>query len=311
MSSPELSIIIPVYNEEPVLPRLLSELTNIKSLPAKHEIIFVDDGSTDKSKEILSKRAKKDKLIKLVSFTRNFGQQPAISAGLRFATGKYVGIMDADLQDPPNILVKMYGVLKKEKVDIVYSVRKERDVSLLKKALYKFFYSLYSYTSESPVNIDSGDFSVMTKRVVDGINSMPEKTKFIRGLRSWAGYSSISYEIDRPARAAGSTKYSWGKLYELAINGITSTSTKPLRLATLMGVLLGIASTLMIVIYSIRWLVLKPNPDVPGFPTIVFLILFFSGTQLFTLGVLGEYIATIFLEVKGRPSYLVDNTINC
>jgi dolichol-phosphate mannosyltransferase len=310
MSETNLSIIIPVFNEQDNIETLLKRLGNLKSLPRKHEIIFIDDGSWDNSANLIEKQSRDNKNIKLIAFTRNFGHQAAVTAGLKYAGGEYVGIMDADLQDPPKVLMEMYKVAKRKGVDIVYAVREKREGSITMTFLYRLFYRLYSYASESPVNVDSGDFSILTRRAVDKINSLPERIRFLRGLRSWTGLSSAAYIYNRPKRYAGKSKYSWEKLFGLAFNGITSTSTKPLRIATILGSILSIASLSLAGVYVFLWLSSDLRQDVPGFVTLAVLILLFSGLQLFTLGILGEYIATIFLEVKKRPSYLIDRKIN-
>jgi polyisoprenyl-phosphate glycosyltransferase len=310
MSKVALSIIIPVYNEEESLPLVFSRLRFLKNLPQKHEIILVSDGSVDKSEKIIKRHSKKNKKIKLISFTRNFGQQVAIVAGLKFALGDYVGIMDADLQDPPEKLIEMYQLAQKKGLDIVYATRKKRKEHFLKKIAYKLFYKFYSLASESPVDMDSGDFGILSKRVVAEINAMPEKVKFVRGLRSWTGYSSESFPIDRPERAVGVPKYTIKKLFSLAINGITSTSTKPLRVATFFGILFSFISLFMVIIYVTAWFFGDLHQEVPGFVTTIVLMLLFSGLQLFTLGILGEYIATIFHEVKNRPTFVIKDKIN-
>jgi dolichol-phosphate mannosyltransferase len=306
----ELSIIVPVYNEEKSIALLVKKIQATKGLPKSFELIFVNDGSTDKSELIIEKFAKRNKKIKLISLMRNFGQQSAITAGLKHSMGQYVGIMDADLQDPPAGLIKMYKIAKKRKVDVVYATRQNRKENISKKLAYKFFYKLYLFVSEFPTNRDSGDFSVLNRDVVDHINNMPENVRFIRGLRSWTGCDSLAYPINRLERVAGKPKYTWSKLISLAIKGITSTSTRPLKMATALGLTLSATSFMIILVYFVRWIAVNPHEKVPGFATLVVLILFFSGLQLFALGILGEYIATIFLEVKGRPDYLVKKKVN-
>lgn len=310
MKKPTLSIIVPLLNEAENIPNLIKRITQTKGLPKSYELILVSDGSTDTSEILIKKYAKKNKRIKLIAFTRNFGQQIAIRAGLEHANGAHVGIMDADLQDPPEKLLEMYELAKKEKFDIVFATRAKRKEQFFKKLAYKLFYKVYALASESPVNIDSGDFSILTSNVVESINAMPERVKFIRGLRSWTGFRSYAFPIDRPERAAGEAKYTLKKLINLAVDGITSTSTQPLRIATLLGAFFSAVAVLLAVVYTIWWFTGDLHNEVPGFATIVLLILFFGGLQLFTLGIIGEYIGTIFLEVKNRPVYLIKEKIN-
>ncbi len=310
MSKIELSIIVPLLNEEENIPFLIERITHTKGMPKSYELILVSDGSTDTSEKLIQKYARKNSKIKLIAFTRNFGQQVAIRAGLEHAQGAYVGIIDADLQDPPEKLIEMLQIAKKKNIDIVYATRKKRKESWLKKIAYSSFYKLYAYISESPVNIDSGDFSILHKKVVIEINNMPERIKFLRGLRSWTGFTSVPFPIDRPSRAAGQPKYTLKKLIKLAVEGITSTSTQPLKIATFLGAFFSLSSVILALGYIIWWLAGDLHQSVPGFATIVVLILFFGGLQLFTLGIIGEYIATIFLEVKNRPAYIIKKKVN-
>lgn len=310
MKKPELSIIIPLLNEEENISKLISQISKTKKLPKSYELLLISDGSTDDSEKIIQKFAKKNNKIKLISFTRNFGQQVAIRAGIEHARGNYIGIMDADLQDQPEKLLEMLEIAKKNKVDIVYAIRTKRKENIIKRAAYKTFYALYAYLSDSPVNMDSGDFSIMSQKVVEKINQMPERVKFIRGIRSWTGFSSQPYAIERPKRVAGKPKYTIKKLFTLAIDGITSTSTQPLRIATFLGAFFSILAVCLAIFYIFWWMTANLHEEVPGFVTTVVLILLLGGLQLFTLGIIGEYIGTIFLEVKNRPAYLIKNKIN-
>ncbi len=229
MSQPELSIVIPFLNEEQVLPLLRERLEKIRNRPAAWELLFVSDGSTDGSTKFIEAWTEATPSVKLVVLTRNFGHQSAISAGLSFASGKCVGIMDADLQDEPDVLLEMYQVLLTEKVDVVYAVRTSRRETKLKRFFYFVFYRLYLFLADSPVQIDAGDFCLMSRRAVHLLLSLPEKLRFVRGLRAWVGLPSKPFPISRPARAAGSSQYSLPKLTKLAFSGLTSFSTRPLR----------------------------------------------------------------------------------
>jgi dolichol-phosphate mannosyltransferase len=310
MERPPLSVVVPFLNEQEALPLLRQRLTALPGLPAGWELVFVSDGSTDNSVQLVERWAAEDPRVKLVVFTRNFGHQPAVCAGLAFATGEYVAIMDADLQDPPEEMLEMYRRARSEGLDVVFSVRERRHASRWKRLAYRAFYRLYSFLAESPVDSDSGDFSVLSRRAVDALLALPERVRFVRGLRSWLGLRSQAIATTRPARAAGGPQYSFAKLLRLATHGITSSSTRPLRLATLIGVGLCVVACLLGVLYIGLWAFWGMHERLPGFTTIVVLLLFLNGVQFLLIGVLGEYIGQIFVEVKQRPVYVVDRTVN-
>jgi len=307
---PEISIVVPFLNEEDTLPLLKERFLELTGLPEKREIIFVSDGSSDRSTEIIEDWAAKDDRVKLLVLTRNFGHQFAICAGLDFSEGQFVGIMDADLQDPPEELLKMYREAINGDWDVVYSIRYRRTGGGLKRIAYRAFYSLYSFLAESPVNLDSGDFSVLSRRAVAMMSRLPEKDRFIRGLRSWLGLRETGMRTLRPKRAAGKAQYSWRKLGALAISGVTSFSTKPLKIATLAGFLLCAAALFLAFIYVGLWAFGNLHETVPGFTTLVILLLVLSGLQFLLLGIIGQYVGRMFLEVKGRPTYLVARSVN-
>jgi len=307
----ELSIVIPFLNEEDSLPLLKERIRNLESLPEVWEIILVSDGTTDGSLPFVEKWAAEDSRIKLIVFTRNFGHQAAISAGIDHATGNFVGIMDADLQDPPEVLMEMHKQAKLGGWDIVYGIRSRRSESFLKSAGYRLFYSLYSFLADSPVTVDSGDFGILSRKAVRVLSSLPEKLRFVRGLRSWMGLRQLGFPVERPPRAAGNPQYSFSKLVSLAVTGITSFSIKPLRLATLLGVSLCSVSFAAATIYLVFSLLTDLHEKIPGFTTIVILLLLFNGLQFLMIGILGEYIGRIFWEVKQRPTYLIDRKVNC
>ena len=307
---PQLSIIVPFLNEEASLSALKTRFENLDGLPSEREILFVSDGSTDGGPRIVEEWAAKDPRVKLIALTRNFGHQAAISAGLDRASGDFVGIMDADLQDPPEALLDMYRTARRDGFDIVYSVRTRRDGSSLMTLSYRLFYKAYSYLAETPVDPDSGDFCVLSRRALKTLRTMPERVRFIRGLRSWMGLKSRAFSTVRPAREHGRPQYSWTKLFSLALNGITSFSAKPLRLATVSGLVLCLVALLLTAFYLAEWLLHDIHAHAPGFTTIVILVLFLSGCQFLMMGIIGEYIAQIFWEVKRRPAYLVERTVN-
>lgn len=310
MRRPELSIIIPFLNEEKVLPLLRAPLEKVQTAVPDLELIFISDGSTDGSCAFIESWAAQDPSVKLIVLTRNFGHQSAVSAGLSFSSGEVVGVMDADLQDEPEMLFEMFRLLQSEKLDVVYAVRTRRHGNSFKKLFYFLFYRLFLYLADSPVQMDSGDFCVMSRRAVQLLLAFPEKLRFVRGLRSWLGLPGRAFPVSRPARAAGDPQYSLGQLVKLALSGLTSFSTRPLRVGFILGSLLCFLAVLGALIYTAIALFTDTHMAAPGFTTLVVLLLFSNGLIFLYLGVLGEYIGQIFLEVKGRPSYLVDRTLN-
>jgi dolichol-phosphate mannosyltransferase len=310
MDQPELSVVIPFLNEEQVLPLLRERLDKIRNRSAAWELLFVSDGSTDGSTRFIEGWAGEDPSVKLIVLTRNFGHQSAVSAGLSFASGNYIGIMDADLQDEPEVLLEMHRTLTEEKVDVVYAVRTSRSETKLKRFFYFVFYRLYFYLADSPVQADSGDFCVMSRRAVRLLLSLPEKLRFVRGLRTWIGLPSKPFPISRPARAAGAPQYSLRKLMKLAFSGLTSFSTRPLRVGFVCGSILCVGA----VIGALTYLGIAFFTDIhvaaPGFSTLVIVLLFSNGLIFLYLGILGEYIGQMFMEVKARPSFIVERTIN-
>ena len=310
MSEPELSIVIPLLNEEQVLPLLRERLEKMENRPASWELLFVSDGSTDGSTKFIEAWARTDPSVKLIVLTRNFGHQNAVSAGLSFASGNYVGIIDADLQDEPEVLLEMYRFLLTEKVDLVYGVRTSRRETKFKRFFYFVFYRLYLYLADSPVHADSGDFCVMSRRAVRLLLNLPEKLRFVRGLRAWVGLPSKPFPISRPARAAGSSQYSLPKLTKLAFSGLTSFSTKPLRVGFVCGGVLCLGAVIGALIYLGIALFTDTHIAAPGFSTLVIILLFSNGLTFLYLGILGEYIGQMFMEVKARPSFIIERTIN-
>jgi len=310
MTRSELSIVIPFLNEDRVLPLLRQRLENVQNRPSNWELLFVSDGSTDASSRFIEAWASKDPSVKLIVLTRNFGHQSAVSAGLSFAAGDCVGIMDADLQDEPEILLDMYRTLRSDNVDIVYAIRTARRETKLKRFFYFVFYRLYVYLADTPVQPDSGDFCVMSRRAVRVLLSLPEKLRFVRGLRAWTGLPSKPFPISRPARAAGHSQYSLLKLTRLAFSGLTSFSTRPLRLGFICGTLLCLGAVVGALTYLGIALFTDIHLTAPGFSTLVIVLLFSNGLVFLYLGVLGEYIGQMFMEVKGRPSFIVERTIN-
>jgi glycosyltransferase involved in cell wall biosynthesis len=310
MNQPELSIIIPFLNEEAVLPLLYERLKNVADKPATYELLFVSDGSTDGSMRQIEAWAHRDHSVKLVVLTRNFGHQYAVSAGLSLASGEYVAVMDADLQDEPEVLMEMYRVLRAESLDVVYAVRARRQENPVKRFFYFLFYRLFLFLADSPVQVDSGDFCVMSRRAADQLRALPERLRFVRGLRAWLGLPEKAFPISRAARAAGSPQYSFLKLLKLAFSGLTSFSTKPLRIGFISGSLLCFIAVAGALIYGAIAVFTNIHIAAPGFSTLVIVLLFSNGLVFLYLGILGEYIGQILLEVKGRPSYIIERTVN-
>jgi polyisoprenyl-phosphate glycosyltransferase len=310
MKCPDLSIVIPFLNEEQVLPVLRARLEKLPNRPIVWELLFVSDGSTDGSLTFIERWAHVDPSVKLIILTRNFGHQSAISAGLSLASGKCVGVMDADLQDEPEILLEMYQVLLAKNVDVVYAVRTSRRETKLKRFFYFVFYRLYRFFADSPVQIDSGDFCVMSRRAVRLLLNLPEKLRFVRGLRAWVGLPAKPFPIARPARAAGTSQYSLPKLTRLAFSGLTSFSVKPLRVGLVCGSVLCLGALVGALVYLGMALFTDIHIAAPGFSTLVILLLFSNGLIFLYLGILGEYIGQTFMEVKARPSYIIERTIN-
>ncbi|HEU0273294.1 MAG TPA: glycosyltransferase family 2 protein [Candidatus Udaeobacter sp.] len=310
MDRPELSVVIPFLNEEQVLPLLRERLDKIRKRSAAWELLFVSDGSTDGSTRFIEDWASEDPSVKLIVLTRNFGHQNAVSAGLSFASGNHVAIMDADLQDEPEILLEMYRTLMTDKVDVVYAIRTSRSEPRFKRFLYFVFYRLYLYLADSPVQADSGDFCVMSRRAVGLLLNLPEKQRFVRGLRTWIGLPSRPFPIARPARAAGAPQYSLTKLTKLAFSGLTSFSTRPLRVGFVCGSILCAGAVIGALAYLAIALFTDIHVAAPGFSTLVIVLLFSNGLIFLYLGILGEYIGQMFMEVKRRPSFIVERTIN-
>ena len=313
--NPRLSIVLPCFNEEAVLP-----LTNRRIFDAlgarsdiELEVVYVNDGSTDSTATMPAAYAERDPRIKVVSLTRNFGHQAAISAGLTYASGDAVIIADVDLQDPPECMSLMVDTWR-EGFDVVYGVRRKRKESVLKRAAYAGFYRLYKASANIDAPLDSGDFSLLDRRVVDALNALPEKNRFVRGLRSWVGFRQTGIEYERAERAAGRTKYSWRKLVKLAADGIFNFSTVPLTYIFVLGVTCSMLSFFSLGFYALWRLVDfrimgRAPEDVPGFTSIILALFFFSGVQLIAVGIVGKYLGRIYEEVKNRPTFVVDRVV--
>lgn len=308
----KISVVIPMYCEEEVADICYKRVVNnLKKLSDKYnyEIIFINDGSKDSTLEILKKIASNDNNVKIISFSRNFGHQAAVTAGIRNVTGDAIIIMDADLQDPPELFE---GMIEKweEGYEVVYGKRKTREgESIFKLLTARMFYNTLNKLSEIEIPKDTGDFRLVDRKVIDVIATLPEHNKFLRGLFSWAGFNQYAYEYNRVNRVAGKTKYPFKKMFKLATDGILSFSAKPLKIVGAIGIFSVIVS-IIILIYSIVSYMFKLNSLTPGWTSIMCTMTFIGGIILISLWMIGEYIARIYEESLGRPEYIIDELIN-
>ncbi len=300
---PDISVVLPVYNEETNIATLHERLTSVLTATGlDYELIFVDDGSRDTSAAMLRDITTSDQRVLVVELARNFGHQMALSAGLEYTRGQGVIVMDSDLQDPPEVL-PMFIARWQEGYDVVYAIREHRKEHFLKRSAYSLFYRILQWVSQIDIPLDSGDFCIMDRRVVDLLVNMPERNRFVRGIRSWVGFEQTGLAYERHARFAGKPKYNFRRLMNLALDGIISFSYAPLRAITFAGFLVSLVSIALALVYAFQRVAFGLNP--PGFPTLIVAIFFLSGIQLITLGVMGEYVGRIFEEVKHRPLYTV------
>ena len=309
----KISVVIPMYFEEQIVDLCYKRTSDVlKKLNNKYdyEIIFVNDGSKDKTFEILENIAKKDKKIKVISFSRNFGHQAAVTAGLKFVSGDAIIIMDADLQDPPELIPDMLKYWE-EGYEVIYGKRKSREgESAFKLLTASLFYSTLNKLSDIEIPKNTGDFRLVDRKVIDVINSLPEHNKFLRGLFSWVGFNQYNYEYERKERAAGKTKYPLKKMMKLATDGIFSFSSKPLKIVGYFGIF-SIFISLLLLIYTIVIFFVKTSSRLaPGWASIMVAISFFSGAILISLWMIGEYIARIYDEAKNRPQFIINKMIN-
>ena len=302
----KISIIIPCYNEEYALPMLFEELESklIKFNKVSIELVFVDDGSTDSTLDIIKAYSFKLFEKKYISFSRNFGKEAAMYAGLEASTGDYITFMDADLQDPPSLLPKMYDILIKEKLDIVGTKRKNRSGEPKIRSFFsKAFYKIASKLSQTEVIDGQRDYVLMTRQVADSILDMKEYNRYSKGLINYVGFDIKWIEYDNIVRSAGNTKWSFWKLFRYAIEGITAFSTTPLIISSFIGLLFCLISFLLIIIIIIKTLIF--GDPTSGWPSLVCIIFMVSGIQLFSLGIIGQYLAKTYSEVKRRPLYII------
>ena len=304
--NPTLSIVVPCYNESSNLDTLFSRLEKtLDELALPYEIVCVDDGSRDDTLIRLTDHHQRNPAIKVVALSRNFGKEIALTAGIDHSRGDAVVPIDADLQDPPELVGELVARWR-EGFDVVYATRRSRQgESLAKRATANSFYRIIEQMSEVEIPRDTGDFRLMDRRVVEALRRLPERTRFMKGLFSWVGFRQTSVIYDRDARHTGMTTWSWWRLWNFAIDGIASFSTLPLKIWSYLGVVISGLS----LIYAAYLVVRGPDVDAPGYASIIVSILFLGGIQLISLGVLGEYLARVYQEVKRRPLYLVRETL--
>lgn len=302
--SPTISVILPVFNESETLDKLKERLTPVleESVGGSFEVLFVDDGSRDGSDRIIDGFHERDPRFKAIHFSRNFGHQAALQAGLDMALGGAVALMDADLQDPPELLEQFIEYWR-QGYDVVYAVRKKRKEAFWKRAAYNVFYRTMKTISEIEVPLDAGDFCLMDRFVVDTLVSLRERNRFLRGLRSWVGFKQIGVEFERDARHAGEPKYTLRKLMGLALSGYIGFSAMPLRLATWLGIASALSGFLVALWAVCTKIAGTYSPR--GWVSTIAVIMFIGGLQLIMLGVIGEYLSRVYDEVRQRPLYIV------
>lgn len=310
-----ISVVIPVFNEEKCVEALFSRIRKtVESMPGwGFEVIYIDDHSSDSSLSVLRRLHQQDPRVKIISFSRNFGHQIAITAGLHYASGDCVVLMDGDLQDPPELICKMLDKWK-QGFDVVYGIRRHRKERIIKRLCYSMFYLLLNKISPLHIPRDAGDFCLMDKRVVTEMKKFSEEKPFVRGLRTWVGFKQTGIEYDRLARKLGNVKYTPIKLIELAFDGILSFSNIVLRMAAIVGFILSFSSlvyALYISIYRIliAWGIADSTRLIPGWTSLACAVFFLMGVQLIFMGILGEYVGRIFMQVKQRPLYVVQEEI--
>jgi glycosyltransferase involved in cell wall biosynthesis len=308
INKPKLSVIVPVYNSAGIFPELHRRLiSSLEGIVEDFEIIAVLDGCRDNSLAVISSLSQKDSRIRIIEFSRNFGHQAALSAGLNYASGRLIAIIDDDLEDPPEILPKLISKAE-EGFDVVYGIREKRKRARPLRVLYSLFYRISGRLIDIEIPRDAGDFCVMTRRVVDVLLSMPENNRYLRGMRAWSGFNQTGIQYEREGRFANASGYSLKKYLSLALNGIFSFSYRPLRYVTFMGMFIALISFSE----GARILYLKLSDkmfNVPGWTSLTLSILFLSGIQLIAIGIIGEYIARIYDEVKQRPKYVIRTKI--
>lgn len=307
----KLSVIVPCYNEELVIGESYRRTREaLQSLLIATEIIYINDGSRDKTRELLDEIAAADPQVKVIHFSRNFGHQPAVTAGINHCDADLAVILDADMQDPPELIAGMLELQEKENANVVYCVRKSREgESFFKKITSKAFYRLLNYMSDVSFPLDTGDFRMIDRKIMDQFDRFQERGKYIRGLISWLGYKQVPFYYEREARIAGETKYPFSKMWKFASTAMLYFSKKPLRLATSLGFIAVVVGIVLAAWFTLGKLYGFSNAE-SGWTSIMTSVIFFGGVQLLTVGVLGQYVGILFDEIKARPEYIIDEKKN-
>ncbi|MBQ2885315.1 MAG: glycosyltransferase family 2 protein [Alphaproteobacteria bacterium] len=307
---PDLSIIVSMYNEEDSLGLFFKTINKTLNKLKKYtyEIICIDDGSIDKTFSLLEEYAKSDERIKVIKFSRNFGKEYGVMAGLKFCSGRCAIPMDVDLQDPPELILDFVKKWE-EGYDMVYGIRSDRGSdTFLKRWTAKLFYKTYNLMTKSPIPYNAGDYRLIDRKVINAILSLKERNVFMKGIFGWTGFKSVGVNYTRQKRSAGVSKWNYWKLWNFALDGITASTTFPLRVWTYLGTLLSTAGLFYALYIIIRTIV--DGVDVPGYASLLVFILLLGGIQMIILGILGEYIGRIFVEVKSRPIYIIEKKVN-
>jgi polyisoprenyl-phosphate glycosyltransferase len=305
----KLSAIIACYRDAPAVPIMYERLSAVfNKIGVDYEIIFVNDNSPDNAREVLTELAGRDKKVVVINHTRNFGSQSAFTSGMHIATGDAVVLLDGDLQDPPEIIEAFFQKWQ-DGYDVVYGIRVKRDASLFLQIAYKLFYRLFRASAYVPIPLDAGDFSLLDRRVVSALNSLPENNRFLRGLRTWVGFRQTGVPYVRPERMFGRTTNSLVKNLGWARQAIFSFSYAPLEMITILAIV-TVGVSLLGIVFQVGLRLLAPQLVPSGFSTLIILILFIGGIQLMCLSIIGSYLAHIYDEVKRRPSFLVESILN-
>ena len=309
MKNPQISIVVPLYNEEKTFSILTERLLKIlESLPISIQVVLVNDGSSDNTPFLMQHLSEKDNRFKSIFLSRNHGHQIAVSAGMFYADAEEaIMIIDGDLQDPPELITDFYAKIK-EGYDVVYAVRKKRKANITMKIAYWLYYRIQRMVSNFNIPLDSGDFCMITKRVKDVMITMPENSRYLRGMRSWVGFKQFGYEYNRENRLAGESKYNLKKLLELAFNGIFNFTQFPIKLIYSLG-LISIAIAIIYILF-LAWLKFRGSDLPQGYFTLIVAVTFFSGVQLISLGLIGEYVYRTYNQVRQRPLFIIDKVIN-
>ena len=305
MKRPKLSIVVPCYNEEACLEMLHGRISAAAqaSVGQDYEIVLINDGSRDASWKVMQRLSEGDPRLVAINLSRNHGHQLALTAGLDLCAGEEILIIDADLQDPPELLTDMRAAMKSQGADVVYAVRRKRDgETIFKKITAAFFYRMLDRITDTPIPLDTGDFRLMSRRALDAFLSLPEQARFIRGMVAWIGFKQVPFPYDRHERHAGESKYPLGKMIRFALDAITGFSTAPLRFASHVGLLLTGASVLLVLYILVGWLL---GSAIPGWTSLMLVVVVLGAVQMFVLGLIGEYLGRLYVESKRRPLYLV------